>query len=188
MCPANDGATADRPQTVADARAETEARRAELREAREQRMRDAFTGTNPGRGVLVLSWAATTLLGAVSVIALVNSGAIGAYFVVTFALFCLGAVLFALDLVLAIARSTRDAMGIGGLFFLVDTAPRSVQRSLNGSLAAAVAVSVVTAVVGLSTPELAFGTLVPLFQLSLSGFWGVRHGLFNEREEPSSAG
>jgi hypothetical protein len=133
--------------------------------------------------VPVVSWAATALLGAVSTIALLDPGAIGAYFVVTFVLFCLGAVMLALDLVLAIARSTRDAMGIGGLFFLVDAAPQSVQRSLNGSLAAAVAISVATAVVGLSTPELAFGTLVPLFQLSLSGFWGVRHGLFDKRRD-----
>lgn len=182
----NDRATAGRPHTVADARAEAEARRAESRAAREQRMRDAFAGPIPGRGLLVLSWAATALLGVISIVALLDSEFIGAYFVVTFVLFCLGGVLLALDVVLAIARSTRDALGIGGLFFLADAAPRSVQRSLNGSLAAAVAISVATAVFGLSTPELAFGTLVPLLQLSLTGFWGVRHGLFSERGDSSS--
>ncbi len=78
-------------------------------------------------------------------------------------------------------------MGIGGIFFLADAAPPKVQRWLNGSLGAAVAVSIVTAVVGLSTPELAFGTLAPLLQLSLSGLWGVRHGLFPDREESAGA-
>ena len=72
-------------------------------------------------------------------------------------------------------------MGIGGLFFLADAAPRPVQLSLNASLAVSLLVSVSAAVIGLSTPELAFGTLVPTLQLSLSGLWGVRHGLFPER-------
>lgn len=184
----NDGATAGGPRTVADARAEAEARRAEFRKAREQRMRDVFTDPLRGRGVLVLSWSATALLGAISVITLVDPDFIGTYFVVTFVLFCLGVVLLALDVALAIARSTRDAMGIGGLFFLVDAAPRTVQRSFNGSLVAAVGISVTTAILGLSTPELAFGTLVPLLQLSLSGLWCVRHGLFDERGDSLNGG
>ena len=135
--------------------------------------------------MLVLSWAVTALLGVISIVALLDPDFIGAYFVVTFVLFCLGGVLLALDVGLAIVRSTRDVMGIGGLFFLIDAAPRSVKWSLNGSLGVAVVISVATAVFGLSTPELAFGTLVPLLQLSLTGFWGVRHGLFSERGDSS---
>lgn len=176
-----------RSQTVAEARAAAEARRAEHHEALERRLQAAFAGAIPGRGVLVLSWGATALLGIVSVVALLDPDFVGPFFAVTFVLFCIGGVLLALDVVLAVVRSTRDAMGIGGLFFLVDAAPRAVRRSLNGSLAAAVAISVATAVAGLSTPELAFGTLVPLLQLSLSGFWGVRHGLFDARWDSSDA-
>lgn len=174
-------------QTVADARAEVEARRAQHREAREDRLRTAFAGVVPGRAVIAMSWTATAVLGVVSIATLVDADLIGPYFAVTFAMFCIGGVLLAVDVVLAIARSTRDAMGIGGLFFLADAAPIGVRRSLNGSVAVAVAISVVTAVVGLSTPELAFGTLAPLLQLSLSGLWGVRHGLFDPRGDGSDA-
>lgn len=178
---------AHRSGTVAQARAEAEAARALQREAREQQLREAFAEGTPGRGVMIASWVATVLLLGVSVVALVDREAIGVYFVTTVSLFFGGVVLLAADVVLAAVRSTRNLMGIGGLFFLVDSAPRQVRRSLNGSLAVAVSVSVGTAVVGLSTPELAFGTLAPLLQLSLSGLWGVRHGTFDEREDGSGA-
>lgn len=174
-------------ETAAEARARAEARRAAQREIRQQQISEAFAGGPPGRGVVISSWAATALLVVLSVLALVDRDALGVYFSVTFIMFCLGGLLLGVDVVLAIARSTRDAMGIGGLFFLADSAPRNVQWALNGSLAAAVVVSVTTAVVGLSTPELAFGTLVPLLQLSLTGLWGVRHGYFTERQDISGA-
>ena len=99
-----------------------------------------------------------------------------------FLLFLAGIALFALDIMLAAARSTTDLMGIGGLFFLAGSAPRPAQISLNASLAVAIVISVTATVVRLSTPELAFGILVPTAQLSLTGFWGVRHGHFASRD------
>ncbi len=169
--------------TVAEARAAAEAERAERRAERERQLGEIFGDGIPGRAVIAASWVATAVLSGVSVLTLVDRDTVAVYFVVTFSLFCLGGLLMVLDVVLAAARSTRDLMGIGGLFFLVDAAPRSVRRSLNASLASAVVVSVLTAVFGLSTPELAFGTLVPLLQLSLSGLWGVAYGAFTQRKD-----
>ena len=168
--------------TAAQARAEVEAARAERRAEREARLADAFGGGIPGRPTIWTTWIATTVQSAVSVLALLDEDRfLGAFLSVSLVLFGLGSALFVVDIVLAAARSTRDAMGIGGLFFCAGSAPRSVGLAMNGSLAVAVVVSLVVAGVRLSTPEMAFGTLAPILQLSLTGFWGVRHGLFEGR-------
>ncbi len=181
-----DGEDRSAADSVADARAHQQQLQREARLERERRFDEAFAEGVPGRWISSASWLGTIALAVVSVLALVDPDAfLPAFFVATFALFTLGAALLALDVVLAAARSTTHAMGIGGLFFLAGSAPRAVQYSLNGSLLAAVLVSVGVAVVGLSTPELAFGTLVPTLQLSLTGLWGVRHGLFPERSGES---
>lgn len=167
--------------TAAEARAAAEAARTRRRDAHDRRMAEAFGAQPPGRLIVATSWSATAVLAVVSVLALADGAMIGAFFVVTFAMFAAGAVVLAADVVLAAVRSARDSMGIGGIFFALDSAPRGITRSLNGSLATAVVISVVTPVAGLSRPELAFGTLAPLLQLSLTGLWSVRHGLFAER-------
>lgn len=170
--------------SAAEARAAVEAQRAARAGARAAELAEAFPGTPPGRPTVWASWAATVALVVVSALALADTDAfLGAYFAVTFGLFLAGAAVFAVDLVLAAARSTTHSMGIGGLFFLAGSAPRSVQVHLNASLATAVIVSVGTTVARLSTPELAFGTLAPMLQLALSGFWGVRHGHFPQRSQ-----
>jgi hypothetical protein len=172
------------PRSAAEARARVEAERAARSAAREAELAAAFPGGLPGRPTIWVSWAATLVATLVSVAALVDVDAfLGAYFAVTFALFLAGSGVFVVDLVLAAARSTTHTMGIGGLFFLAGSAPRAARLALNASLAAAVVVSVATALARLSTPELAFGTLAPTFQLSLSGWWGVRHGHFPPRAE-----
>lgn len=171
------------PRSVAEARAAVEAERAARAGAREAELAAAFPGALPGRPTMWASWLATVALTVVSALALADVDTyLGSYFAVTFALFLVGLAIFALDIVLAAARSTTHSMGIGGLFFLAGSAPRSVSGNLNGSLAVAVVVSVATALARLSKPELAFGTLAPMLQLSLSGFWGVRHGHFPPRD------
>lgn len=172
-----------RPLSAAEARAQVEASRDARRAERERRFRQAYGDDVPGGAIRLSSWLATALLAGVSVVALFSEGALGAYFVVTFAMFTAGALVLALDVVLAVARSTTDSMGMGGLFFAIESAPLVVARSLNASLAVAVVVSVLTALVGLDTPELTFGTLAPLLQLALSGLWGVRHGSFPKRTD-----
>ncbi len=186
--PGNTRSAGDQPEpaplTAAQARAAVEATRAARSDARAQEMWEAFPGTLPGRPTMWASWVATIALIGVSLAALFDPDALlGTFFVVTFVLFLLGAGLFAVVLVLAAARSTTHLMGIGGIFFLIGSAPRAVQFSLNGSLALAVAASVTIVVLGWSTPELAFGTLSPLLELSFTGLWGIRHGHFPERAD-----
>ncbi|MGI9577179.1 MAG: hypothetical protein ACR2OH_03160 [Microthrixaceae bacterium] len=170
------------PVSAAEARAAVEARRTEARAAHAAKLRTAFGAGVPGRPTIWATWVATSLQALVSVLALVEEDRfLAAFLLLALGLFVIGALLFAVDIVLAAARSTRDSMGIGGLFFCAGSAPRWVAVSFNTSLATAVVVCVATALSRLSTPEFAFGTLVPILQLSLSGFWGVRHGMFEAR-------
>lgn len=173
-----------RPQSAAEARAEMEATRADRAEARRAEMDAAFGGRVPGGAIRTASWVGTMGMTVVSGLAVADpDDFLPAFFVVSFAIFVLGAVAVVVDVVLAASRSRSDSMGIGGLFFLAGCAPRAVQVSMNASLAVAATVSIITPIARLSTPELAFGTLAPLFQLSMTGLWGVRHGLFPPRPD-----
>lgn len=176
-----------RPPTAAEARAEVEARRAEVRAERSRRFAEAYGDRPPGRWILAVSWASTLLFTMVSVAAAVRPGsssgsspALQAFFATSMAFFVLGCALFALDLVLIAGRSRESLMGIGGLFFLAGSAPRSVQWHLLGSFGAQVVVSIAAAAVRPFTP-LAFGILAPTLGLALCGLWAVRHGVFEPR-------
>jgi len=172
-----------RPQSAAAARARVEAQKAGRADARRAELDAAFPDGVPGRGIPALSWTATGLLALATAVAAADPDRfITPFFVVALAMFFGGSVLFAIDILLAAARSRTHAMGIGGLFFLAGSAPRSLTVSMNLSLAVAVAVSVAGAAARPYTP-LAFGTLAPLFQLAASGLWGVRHGHFPPRPE-----
>jgi hypothetical protein len=178
MTPAAGNQGRERSQTAAEARAEFEQRRAVDRERREAEMRRRYEGGIPGRWILASSWAATLLFAVVTVPAVLDPEQfVAVFFVVSVGLFLVGCVLFAVDLVLAAARSRDDVMGIGGLFFLAGSAPRRVQLHLLGSLAVQVVVAFAAAASNPFTP-LAFGTLVPTAGLSLAGLWSVRHGMF----------
>jgi len=170
-----------RPQTAAAARAEVEANRAATREARAAALDERFGERVPGRAIIAVSWVVTASFVLVTVPAVIDPDRfIGAFFVVSLVIFFLACALFAIDIVLAAARSRDDAMGIGGLFFLAGCAPRSVQLHLMSALAVQVVVALVAAAVHPFTP-LAFGTLVPMVGLGFSGLWAVRHGLFPPR-------
>jgi hypothetical protein len=97
-------------------------------------------------------------------------------------LFAAGIGLFFWAYAVAVGRSRTDAIGIGGLFFLAGegTAPTSVKRALLGPLAVQTVVGIATAAARPFT-SLAFGVLVPLFGLALTGLWGARHGRFGPR-------
>lgn len=169
---------APRRDSAAEARARVEARREEERAARAAAMRERFGDSVPGRWIILASWCSTVLFAFVTVPAAFDPDRfIGPFFVVSVVLFFLGCALFVIDLVFAAARSRDDVMGIGGLFFLVGSAPRPVQVHLLGSLGAQVVVATVGAAAHPFTP-LAFGTLVPTLALALTGLWSVRHGLF----------
>lgn len=80
----------------------------------------------------------------------------------------------------ALQRSRYELIGVGGLYFLAGCAPRSVRLSMMAALATEVIVALAAASVRPFTAS-AFGILVPVYALGLSGAWGARHGVFPPR-------
>lgn len=139
------------------------------------------TGELPGRGVIAASWASTALFCAVAALATAFPSALATpAAVVDVALFAAGIVVFFRAYAIAVGRSRTDAIGIGGLFFLADSAPKEVRTRLLGPLGVQVVVAVASASVRPYTP-VAFGILVPMLGLALAGLWGARHGTFPPR-------
>jgi hypothetical protein len=107
-------------------------------------------------------------------------------FAVAVTLFAAGCVAFAAAYVRAVGRSRTDRIAVTSLYFLADSAPAAVRRSLLGALAAQVVVALGTAAARPYT-SLAAGTLVPIYGVGLCGLWAARHGTFPPRE-PSGPG
>ncbi len=180
-------APVDGPRSAAEARAEVEARRAELRADREATFATVYGDGVPGMWVIVASWVLTVVFTAVALVEVVAAGSIDSVFVVlSLVLFAAGCLLFAVDLVLAAGRSRDVSIGIGGLFFLAGSAPEVVRRHLLGSFTLQVLVAVGAAAVGFVRIDdrqlnaLAFGILVPMVGLATCGYWSVRWGVFAE--------
>jgi hypothetical protein len=126
------------------------------------------------------SWAGTALFAVTSVGAAASPSLKWPAFVVAMALFVVGTALFIAALVIAAGRSRREEIGMGGLFFLQDSAPRKMQLHLLGSLISQVVVAFATAAARPYT-SLAFGILVPVYGLGIAGLWAARHGTFAPR-------
>lgn len=132
----------------------------------------------PGRGLVVASWAGTAVLAAIVVAGIVDIDAVGPLVVFTsIVLFCSGTVAFFVAYALAVGRSRHEVIGIGGLYFMADSAPRAVRRSMVGSFAVQVAL-VLVAVVAQPFSSLVFTSLAPIHALGLAGWWVARHGTF----------
>jgi hypothetical protein len=102
--------------------------------------------------------------------------------IVSLVLFALGTVAFLAAYARAIGRSRYEAIGMGGLFFLAGSAPRSVRVQLMASFVIQIAVAFLSASLRIYTP-VAFGLLVPMYGLGLMGLWGARHGTFEPRDD-----
>ena len=141
--------------------------------------------------IVTLSWIGTGLLSVTAVLAAVAPDPFApAAVAVALVLFAVGTVAFMWAYAVAVGRSRTDLIGMGGLFFLAGSAPRSVQRSLVASLVVQVVVAVSTASVWLFASEhfarstvnpLAFGLLAPMYGLGLMGLWGAKFGTFSPR-------
>lgn len=87
----------------------------------------------------------------------------------------------------AVQRSREDEIGVAVLYFLMDgVSPVPVSRLMNTLLGVQCAVALGTALSRPSTDgkpgsTLAFGILVPMLGLGLSGLWGAVHGTFRPR-------
>ena len=133
-----------------------------------------------GRPIVVWSWRGTVLFSVTAVAATVFDQLRWLAAAVALTLFGVGCVVFLVAFALAVERSRTEAIGIGGLYFLAGSAPRSTQRHLLGSLAVQVVVGLATAAIRMFT-SMAFGTLVPVFGLAMAGLWGARYGAFEPR-------
>jgi hypothetical protein len=179
----------DRPPTAAEARAAAEAQRAERAAALRAELDAVYPDGPPGRAVVVASWVGTGIQTVASVLAVVDPDDFLALFVgVALCMLVVGSILFVVAMIVAAGRSREKAIGIGGLFFLVGSAPPSVARSLNASLAASTVVALVAIGARFSTPELAFGVVAPMYALGCSGLWGARHGHYAPRRPAGDRG
>lgn len=140
-------------------------------------------GSAPGDTVIQLSWALTAVFTVAAVAATIAPGSLGRPIAVLDAvLFAAGVVAFGGAYLRAIGRSRYEKVTVMGVFFLSGSAPPDVRRSLLGALAVQSLVAVTTATIRLYTP-VAFGVLVPVLGLGLTGWWGSRYGTFPPREE-----
>ena len=136
-----------------------------------------------GSAIVNLSWAGTS-----AYVALAIAGTIQPDWfatptaVLSVVLFFVGCIVFLWAYGIAVSRSRSDLIGIGGLYFLAgtDTAPREVRFRLRLSLALQCVAAIASSSIRPFTP-MAFGFLVPVFGLGLSGLWGARHGSFAAR-------
>ena len=129
------------------------------------------------------SWAGTAAFAASAIAAVAVSAARLPAVIVAGALFAAGVATFFWAYAIAVGRSRTDAIGIGGLFFLAgkDTAPDAGhKRHLLASLAAQTAIALATAGARPFT-TLAFGVLVPVYGLAMTGLYSARHGRFAPR-------
>jgi hypothetical protein len=135
----------------------------------------------PGTGIITVSWIGTGVYVVTALIATVFPDGLGTTAaIVSLALFAIGCVVFLWAYLIAVQRSRADLIGIGGLYFLQGTAPKTVQLHLLGSLAVEVLVAVVTSSIRLYS-SLAFGFLVPVFGIGMCGLWAARYGTFAPR-------
>jgi len=144
------------------------------------------TETPAGSRIIRATWGGTGLFVVMASAAAVAPDAMGTRAaVVDGALFVVGCIAFLLAYGRAIRRSGSEQLSVTGVYFLSGSAPAAVKRSLLGALAVQVVMAAVTASVRPYT-SLAFGILVPVFGLGMTGLWGARYGEFPERQ-PSPA-
>ena len=150
-----------------------------------------------GQDLLRGCWAGTAVFTAIAVVTTISPDPMAVPIaVVSLGMLAVGCAAMLWAFRRALQRSRFELIGIGGLYFLAGCAPRSVQFSMMAALAVELVVALAAASVRPFTAS-AFGILVPVYALGLSGAWGARHGTFpprpldtkiSERGDPSRNG
>lgn len=134
-------------------------------------------GDLPGRRIVTVSWLTTGIFAVTAVADRVGIEALEPVATVTaLAFFGVGLVVWFVAFARAVGRSRTEDITLGGLFFLIGTAPRPIRLQLMGSLVVAVAAA------GATAAAAPFGVLEPVLPLALAGLWGARHGSFAPRK------
>ena len=142
----------------------------------------------PGQAILNWSWLGTSVFTVTAVAAtILPSWFQWPNLVVSLILFVGGMVAMVWAFLLAVERSRDETIGVGGLYFAAGSAPTQVQRILLTSLAVEIVVALTTASIRIYT-LLAFGILVPVWALGLTGLWCARYGEFEVRKTDPQSG
>lgn len=142
------------------------------------------TKTLSGERLIRASWWGTGVFAVAAGAAVARPGTVATFAaVVDVVLFAVGCGAFLWALVRAAGRSRDERLSVAGVWLLADSAPRGVRRALLGALGVQVVVALVSAAARPFTP-LAFGILVPMYGLGLSGAWGSSLGRFPARPGP----
>ena len=145
-------------------------------------------GRLSGEGLVRASLGGTAVLVVTSALAVAFDGPVRSLnAIVAGVLFVLGCAAYLLGYARAVQRSRTEVVTMAGLAFLVDAAPKAVQRRLIGSTVVEVVVVVTAAAVRPFTP-LAFGILAPVFGLGVQCLWAATHGRFPRRSAPTPPG
>ena len=138
-----------------------------------------------GTGLVNLDFAGT---GALVVAAVAGVAAPDTFDVATVVasgvLFAIGIVAFLWGYANGVVRSREETITLGGLFFLVGTAPQVVRFRMRLALAVQIVVAVAAAAIRPYT-AVAFAVLAPMFGLGLMAAWAARHGEFAPKEDRS---
>lgn len=134
----------------------------------------------PGASIVRATWIGTIVFVVALGIGVIDLDLVAVTVVVSLVLFSIGTAAFLAGYLKAIGRSRYEAIGMGGLFFLVGSAPRHVQVLMMSAFGVQVVVGLVAASIRIYTP-VAFGLLVPMYGLGLAGLWGATHGEFPPR-------
>ena len=134
-----------------------------------------------GRDLLQACWAGTWVFTGVAVVTTAFPDPMAVPIaVVSLGLLAAGCAAMLWAFLRALQRSRYELIGVGGLYFLAGCAPRSVRVSMMAALGVELVVALAAASVRPFTAS-AFGILVPVYALGLSGAWGARHGFFPSR-------
>jgi hypothetical protein len=136
----------------------------------------------PGAALINFSWAGTALYAALALAGTIAPDSFGvSTAAVAGVLFVIGCVVFLWAYAVAVSRSRKDLIGIGGLYFLAGTAPKLVRFRLRLSFAIEIVAAIASSSIRPFT-LMAFGFLVPVYGLGMMGLWGARHGTFFPRD------
>ncbi len=139
-----------------------------------------------GREFLQACWAGTGVFTAIAILTTAFPDPMAVLIaVVSLGLLAVGCAAMLWAFQRGLRRSRYELIGVGGLYFLAGCAPRSVRFSMMAALAVEVVVALAAASVRPFTAS-AFGILVPVYALGLSGAWGARHGTFPPRRSDST--
>lgn len=136
----------------------------------------------PGQAILNYSWLGTLIFAfSAAAAAIWPNWFEWLNVAVSLLLFVLGTAAMLWAFLIAVERSRQQIIGVSGLYLAMGSAPRQVQKILLTSLAVEIAVALITAAVRIYSPA-AFGILVPVWGIGLTGMWCARHGEFKVRE------